>query len=78
MSDEKIFTMTPEMRRFEATMQLKDLKVGDVLTEQHMGAIDFFLGKLFEAARKIPMTQITLVPDGKGRLVETKREKVPQ
>jgi len=54
------FVMTKEMRTFEAAMQLKDLKVGDTLTERHLKAIDFFLGDLLSAAREVPIKTTTI------------------
>lgn len=70
-NDDIGFTMTPEMRRFEAAMQLKDLKAGDLVTKQHMGAIEHFLGPILEAARKVPMTEIRIERNAEGKLVET-------
>jgi hypothetical protein len=55
------------MRAFEAMMQLKDLKVGDVMTEKLMSAFDFFLGDLMKSARAIPLQQSVIHFDKNGQ-----------
>lgn len=57
--------MDKKLRAFEATMQLKDLKTGDAVTETHMAAINFFLGGMLDAARKIPLKEAIIeFPNG--------------
>lgn len=57
--------MDKKLRAFEATMQLKDLKAGDTVTETHMAAINFFLGGMLDAARKIPIKEVVIeFPNG--------------
>jgi hypothetical protein len=51
--------MSPEnMKAFESAMWLKDIKVGETVTERHVEAIEFLVGPLLNIVRKMQPTQL--------------------
>jgi hypothetical protein len=66
MLNEKPTPSLYEMQTFEAAMQLRDLKVGDVVTETNMKALNFFVGDILKAARLLELKSASITfKDGK-------------
>lgn len=60
---------TTKERTFEAVMQLRDLKVGDVVTEKHMKALEDLIP--LEVARAMPLKKMTIdFTSGEPKLTE--------
>jgi hypothetical protein len=51
-------SMNDKMRAIEATMQLRNIKVGQSLTQIEMNAIEFLLGGMLEAVRKLEVAKL--------------------
>ncbi len=49
-----------QIQTIESLMALRDLKVGDVVTERQMKAIETLLGPTLEIARNMPLKMIQI------------------
>lgn len=56
-----------QMREFELTMWLRDIKPGQVLTDKQYQAIRHYLGALIDAAEAIPMRKVSIHFDKVGQ-----------